>query len=87
VFCLLFIHSTTGNRKKRAFFVNFSENLRDTAFFIDEHAVRTVRACAHSRPERSRRIYRRINRRLTLIDADKILVLREVEQIVNEKDR
>jgi len=39
----------------------FSKNLHYTAFFIDEHAVRTVRACAHSRPERSRRIYRRMN--------------------------
>jgi hypothetical protein len=39
----------------------FSKNLRDTAFFIAEHAVRVIRACAHRHPESSRRIYREIN--------------------------
>jgi len=45
------------SKKAGIFFIN----LRETASFIDEHAVRTVRACAHRRPERSRRIYRGIN--------------------------
>jgi hypothetical protein len=34
------------------------KNLHDTATFIAEHAVRAIRACAHRRPERGRRIYR-----------------------------
>jgi hypothetical protein len=63
-------YSTTGKGKKWDYSVEFWKNLRDTASFTAEHAVCAVRARAHRRPERSRRIYSEIKADAVLSKAE-----------------